>query len=216
MAERDSLLTTYWSGSTSSCLRCFWWTGLAPWEFEFPFPGSLISTFLGGRSRIHCSGPRTRPPSGVYTRTTRGLHSKRRDLRSETLAGIGPPRLELEPLAGARPRPDARTRDPGGAFSYERGTPVESGRPELASGGLRWGETNARFLGETEQSAPPTRVMAPTSAEAGLSPESPSRRWRLAVLRSPIAGSRSPLSSRSSTSPLVGPMPYVPRPLPPN
>ena len=25
--------------------RCFWCTGLAPWEFEFPFPGSLISTF---------------------------------------------------------------------------------------------------------------------------------------------------------------------------
>jgi len=24
------------------------WTGLAPWEFEFPFPGSLASTFLGG------------------------------------------------------------------------------------------------------------------------------------------------------------------------
>jgi len=22
------------------------WTGLAPWEFEFPFPGSLPSTFL--------------------------------------------------------------------------------------------------------------------------------------------------------------------------
>ena len=22
------------------------WTGLAPWEFEFPFPGSFISTFL--------------------------------------------------------------------------------------------------------------------------------------------------------------------------
>jgi len=25
-----------------------WWTGLAPWEFEIPFPGSLISTFLVG------------------------------------------------------------------------------------------------------------------------------------------------------------------------
>ena len=25
------------------------WTGLAPWEFEFPFPGSLTSTFLVGR-----------------------------------------------------------------------------------------------------------------------------------------------------------------------
>ena len=24
-----------------------WWTGLAPWGFEFPFPGSLTSTFLG-------------------------------------------------------------------------------------------------------------------------------------------------------------------------
>ena len=23
-----------------------WWTGLAPWEFEFPFPGSHTSTFL--------------------------------------------------------------------------------------------------------------------------------------------------------------------------
>ena len=23
------------------------WTGLAPWEFEFPFAGSLTSTFLG-------------------------------------------------------------------------------------------------------------------------------------------------------------------------
>ena len=23
------------------------WTGLAAWEFEFPFPGSLTSTFLG-------------------------------------------------------------------------------------------------------------------------------------------------------------------------
>ena len=25
------------------------WIGLAPWEFELPFPGSLTSTFLDGR-----------------------------------------------------------------------------------------------------------------------------------------------------------------------
>ena len=31
--------------------RCFWCTGLAPWEFESPFPGSLISTFLTSSSR---------------------------------------------------------------------------------------------------------------------------------------------------------------------
>ena len=27
------------------------WTGLAPWEFEFPFPGSLTSTFLGPQTQ---------------------------------------------------------------------------------------------------------------------------------------------------------------------
>jgi len=26
------------------------WTGLAPWEFEFPFPGSLTSIFLHSTS----------------------------------------------------------------------------------------------------------------------------------------------------------------------
>ena len=30
-------------------IEMIWWTGLAPWEFEFPFPGSLISTFLVSR-----------------------------------------------------------------------------------------------------------------------------------------------------------------------
>ena len=28
-------------------IEMIWWTGLAPWEFEFPFPGSLLSTYLG-------------------------------------------------------------------------------------------------------------------------------------------------------------------------
>jgi len=27
------------------------WTGLAPWDFAFPFPGSLTSTFLAGGHR---------------------------------------------------------------------------------------------------------------------------------------------------------------------
>ena len=26
-------------------IEMIWWTGLAQWEFEFPFPGSLTSTF---------------------------------------------------------------------------------------------------------------------------------------------------------------------------
>jgi len=28
-------------------IEMIWWTGLAPWVFEFPFPGSLTATFLG-------------------------------------------------------------------------------------------------------------------------------------------------------------------------
>ena len=33
------------------------WTGLAPWEFEFPFPGSLTSTFpvTGTKLRVQAS-----------------------------------------------------------------------------------------------------------------------------------------------------------------
>ena len=37
------------------------WTGLAPWDFEFPFPGSLTSTFLtGARARVLRHGGHTR------------------------------------------------------------------------------------------------------------------------------------------------------------
>ena len=27
-------------------IEMIWWTGLTPWEFKLPFPGSLIFTFL--------------------------------------------------------------------------------------------------------------------------------------------------------------------------
>ena len=29
-------------------IEMIWWTGLAPWEFEFPLTDSLIPTFLEG------------------------------------------------------------------------------------------------------------------------------------------------------------------------
>ena len=31
---------------TDWIIEMIWWTGLAPWDLEFPFPSSLISTFL--------------------------------------------------------------------------------------------------------------------------------------------------------------------------
>jgi len=43
------------------------WTGLAPWGFEFHFPGSLTSTFLdddldGELYQLECGGVVTSPP----------------------------------------------------------------------------------------------------------------------------------------------------------
>ena len=45
------------------------WTGLAPWEFEFRFPGSLTSTFLGFTTRWK-AGP---TPSGRSTPSDTGV-----------------------------------------------------------------------------------------------------------------------------------------------
>ena len=38
------------------------WTGLAPWEFEFPFPGSLTSTFLVVSTPRNPQPPTLNPP----------------------------------------------------------------------------------------------------------------------------------------------------------
>ena len=40
----------------NSIIGMIWWTGLAPWEIEFPFPGSLISTFLWCRRLTQSQG----------------------------------------------------------------------------------------------------------------------------------------------------------------
>ena len=45
-------------------IEMIWWTGLAPWELEFPFPGSLTSTFLDCADR-RCHHLRT---PKLYTR----------------------------------------------------------------------------------------------------------------------------------------------------
>ena len=38
------------------------WTGLAPWEFEFPFPGSLTSTFLVKKLQGYLAHKKTHRP----------------------------------------------------------------------------------------------------------------------------------------------------------
>ena len=52
--------------------RCFWCTGLAPWEFESPFPGGLISTFLEG---------------GDLQQQTPAMTSQTPNIASQTLSG---------------------------------------------------------------------------------------------------------------------------------
>ena len=46
-----------------------WWTGLAPWEFEFPFPGSLIYTFL-------TRDPKPQTPNSTLGAGFQGLSKK--------------------------------------------------------------------------------------------------------------------------------------------
>ena len=43
------------------------WTGLAPWEFEFPFPGSLTTTFLAGGPLHRVLLLRPRPALNLLT-----------------------------------------------------------------------------------------------------------------------------------------------------
>ena len=45
------------------------WTGLAPWEFEFPLPGSLTSAFLVRRTR-YTREKKTRTALGFCCRTS--------------------------------------------------------------------------------------------------------------------------------------------------
>ena len=44
------------------------WTGLAPWEFEFPVPGSLPSTFLSQIATRHTVRAGKRMPRWTLTR----------------------------------------------------------------------------------------------------------------------------------------------------
>jgi len=50
------------------------WTGLAPWLFEFPFPGSLTSTFLADPSHLPRQGTREKCLSLIL----RGINFSRR------------------------------------------------------------------------------------------------------------------------------------------
>ena len=45
MAERDFFIDNLLV-RIHVFIEIIWWTGLTPWDFEFPSPGSLISTFL--------------------------------------------------------------------------------------------------------------------------------------------------------------------------
>ena len=43
---RRSLLAVVLVGVPAAIIEMIWWTGLAPWVFEFPFPGSLTSSIF--------------------------------------------------------------------------------------------------------------------------------------------------------------------------
>ena len=45
-------------------IEMIWWTGLAPWKFEFPFPGSLTSTFLERLEQLYSRAADGQPRLG--------------------------------------------------------------------------------------------------------------------------------------------------------
>ena len=57
------------------------WTGLAPWEFEFPFPGSLTSTFLDGG---------VQPSKALFSNQSTSLHSKTNQLHCTPVESRNP------------------------------------------------------------------------------------------------------------------------------
>ena len=51
---REGFPVTVYCSESTELTRWFWKTGLAPWEFEFHFSGSLIPTLLVGNFRASC------------------------------------------------------------------------------------------------------------------------------------------------------------------
>ena len=68
LEERESsLLTTYWS-EIHFIIVMIKRTGLAPWGFEFPFPGSFTSAFLKHTGTCSAEWPRCRATSLIRNR----------------------------------------------------------------------------------------------------------------------------------------------------
>ena len=63
-------------------IEMIWWTGLAPWEFEFPFPGSLTSIYMP-------RGQRTLAPSRPPNTATSALR-RPESARNEGTTGPTP------------------------------------------------------------------------------------------------------------------------------
>ena len=70
-------------------IEMVWWIGLAPWEYEFPFPGCLIPTFLEYQSG--CASPSSSTPSVSRSNLLQGnlAHKKQSP----------PPRTTIGPYA---------------------------------------------------------------------------------------------------------------------
>ena len=87
------------------------WTGLAPWEFEFPFPDSLTSTFLRNHLKYWSYW--------IYWRHWMWASRSVELQEYLTHKNITPP-----PRTAIGPKHGPAVGSQGVALSYERGTPV--------------------------------------------------------------------------------------------
>ena len=95
-------------------IEMIWWTGLAPWKFEFPFLGSLISTFLVPTAKFD---PRRKLPTPMHRLGPLSASRYRGTSLIRNRLSLGTYSMTL-PMA-------LRWSWGGRAFSFERGTPAQ-------------------------------------------------------------------------------------------
>ena len=110
------------------------WTGLAPWEFEFLFPGSLASTFLEGSPMCVVNFVAQKAINQYSAAQVRRMRRYMGTSPINNCAPLGPfvtvqGHRVISRASLARNRSNFSILLPGNAFvergvSYERGTPV--------------------------------------------------------------------------------------------
>ena len=120
------------------------WTGLAPWEFEFPLPGSLTSTLLSQHATFRFQIlNKCEEPGNWFPAVSRPYHPRPCTLNfgsgytprlaSEILTCDPAPGPPLQPVKASAPFSEPRNLNPDSLFSPSKAkpcTPLQPGKSQ--------------------------------------------------------------------------------------